>query len=72
MCGVITNEPIFVQFNNSTGEEQFPFLRMNKTTSHEEVLKPAEFKTAPFDFKRSEIDFWTPPNFVKDKKEENL
>lgn len=76
MCGVLTNEPIFVQFNNTEGQpdnKQFPFLNMNKTWSLEQDLeiKPVKFKTAPFDSKRSEIDFWTPPEFVKDQKEDS-
>lgn len=75
MCGVLSNEPIFVQFNGTDKQpktRQFPFLSMNKTWSPTQdlELKPTNFKTAPFDYKRSEIDFWTPPGFIKDQKED--
>lgn len=70
MCGVLSNEPIFVQFNTTSDSyhgEQFPFLSMTKMVAEEETTQEKDFKMSPFDYKRSEIDFWTPPDFAKDK-----
>lgn len=71
-CGILTNEPIFVKFN-TTGAlhgKNFPFLKMTKVSfiDMERKMNVSTLKLSPFDYKRSEIDFWTPPEFIRDKE----
>ena len=60
LCGVLTNEPIFVKFkqqNPALQDYQFPFLGMKKRSfvDVERELNLTTMKLSPFDYKRSHI-----------------
>ena len=62
LCGVLTNEPIFVSLNSSDVDDSkgdYPFLRMKKESfvDVEKKLNVTSLKLSPFDYKRSKIGY---------------
>ena len=62
LCGVLSNEPIFVSMNETdTGDssEIYPFRRMKKQSFFdvERRLNITTLKLSPFDYKRSKMRF---------------
>lgn len=61
LCGVLTNEPIFVTMNETLDDagESYPFMRMKKQSfvDVEKKLNVTALKLSPFDYKRSRIRF---------------
>ena len=62
LCGVLTNEPIFVSLNSSDvddSSEDYPFIKMKKQSfvDVERKLNVTTLKLSPFDYKRSKIRF---------------
>ena len=63
-CGVLTNEPIFVTFEDNWKEKEntFPFTNMTRKKLSGDEVKPMveNLKISPFDYKRSGINSWIP------------
>lgn len=62
LCGVLSNEPIFVSLNATEiddASEDYPFSRMTKQSfvDVERRLNVTNLKLSPFDYKRSKIRF---------------
>ena len=62
LCGVLSNEPIFVSMNEtdtSDSNEVYPFMRMKKQSFYdvERRLNVTTLKLSPFDYKRSKTRF---------------
>ncbi|XP_068679493.1 counting factor associated protein D-like [Montipora foliosa] len=62
LCGVLTNEPIFVSMNSTNVDDpdsNYPFLRMKKQSfvDVEKELNVTSLKLSPFDYKRSKIGY---------------
>ena len=62
LCGVLTNEPIFVSMNFTEADDSnddYPFRRMEKQSfvDVEKRLNMTSMKLSPFDYKRSKIRF---------------
>ncbi|XP_058968750.2 counting factor associated protein D [Pocillopora verrucosa] len=61
LCGVLTNEPIFVTMNETLDDagESYPFMRMKKQSfvDVEKKLNVTALKLSPFDYKRSRTRF---------------
>ncbi|KAL9979945.1 hypothetical protein ACROYT_G008468 [Oculina patagonica] len=62
LCGVLTNEPIFVSMNETVSDDSneiYPFRRMKKQSFFdvERRLNVTTLKLSPFDYKRSKIRF---------------
>lgn len=62
LCGVLSNEPIFVSMNSTEvddSNEIYPFRRMKKQSfiEVEKRLNVTTLKLSPFDYKRSKIRF---------------
>lgn len=62
LCGVLTNEPIFVSMNETVGDDSneiYPFRQMKKQSfvDVERRLNVTTLKLSPFDYKRSKIRF---------------
>lgn len=62
LCGVLSNEPIFVSMNSTEvddSDEIYPFRRMKKQSfiEVEKRLNVTTLKLSPFDYKRSKIRF---------------
>lgn len=62
LCGVLSNEPIFVSMNSTDADdsnEVYPFSRMKKQSfvDVERRLNVTTLKLSPFDYKRSKIRF---------------
>lgn len=62
LCGVLSNEPIFVSLNATEiddASEDYPFRRMTKQSfvDVERRLNVTNLKLSPFDYKRSKIRF---------------
>ena len=62
-CGVLTNEPIFVTFEDNWKEREnmYPFknLTRKKFEGDQSVPLMENLKISPFDYKRSGIKPWT-------------
>ena len=62
LCGVLSNEPIFVSLNPTDVDDstdEYPFRRMKKLNfvDVERKLNVTNLKLSPFDYKRSKIRF---------------
>lgn len=61
LCGVLSNEPIFVSMNETVDDsnEVYPFMRMKKQKflDVERRLNVTALKLSPFDYKRSRTRF---------------
>ena len=62
LCGVLSNEPIFVSMNDTDADdsnEMYPFRRMTKLSfiDVERRLNMTTLKLSPFDYKRSKTRF---------------
>ena len=64
-CGVLSNEPIFVTFEENWKESEniYPFTKMaaKKFTSEKTGTVIENLKISPFDYKRSRTNPWTNP-----------